>query len=132
MDLQRYKECLQAFIDGSTLSFTNVAYGDVVNINEDNFDEKEHGFLFGLDTDFFKVSIIQEQPLSIPWEFIKDYWQYAAMDKDGKVFLFDVKPNHILEDGAWKQNSLDCQYIGYILNTPTNAPWDKSLTKRPT
>lgn len=71
--------------------------------------------------------------LTIPWGLIQKTYKYAAMDKDGSVYLFDDKPE--VKSTYWSNDGKD-SYISDIfckdlLSVPDNSLWKGTLTERP-
>lgn len=75
--------------------------------------------------------------LNIQWDCLDDKFQYAAMDKDGAVWVYEERPHLIDEVGQWQVLSSNKGYF-YVLTSrfskgfnPENVVWYESLTKRP-
>ena len=66
--------------------------------------------------------------LDIPWQFIKPEFKWAAMDKNGEIYLYLEKPE--CKDGYFY--SINYMSLGDILNIDTTGvDWKTSLTQRP-
>lgn len=71
-------------------------------------------------------------PLGIPWDFINSDWNYAAMDANGEVVLYEQEPHISGEDNYWTTPLVsDWEKIVSILTiNTTGIYWKDSLTKR--
>lgn len=68
----------------------------------------------------------------IPWEVIDSEWNWAAMDNDGCICLYDNKPKRLSENWAYAGTEDDYFYVqGYFKLDITGVNWYTSLTKRP-
>lgn len=68
----------------------------------------------------------------IPWEVIDRKWNWAAMDMDGCICLYDNKPRRLSENWAYAGTEDDYFYVqGYFKLDMTGVEWTTSLTKRP-
>lgn len=68
--------------------------------------------------------------LIIPWEHIKPKFRWAAMDQDGEIFIYELKP-HIGEI-SWSWEGGELTNIHKALNIDTSGiDWRESLTQRP-
>jgi len=73
----------------------------------------------------------QNYSLDIPWEWLEDKWQYAAMDEDGEIYFFTEHPNMCTD--YWT-----CPATGAItrrgclkIKKPDRKHWKQTLAKRP-
>lgn len=73
---------------------------------------------------------IPQKQLVIPWEHIKPKYKWAAMDKDGELFVFVCSPKQ--ENTLWwDQLEGGCESIN-VLNIDTDGvDWKQSLIERP-
>lgn len=68
---------------------------------------------------------------SIPWEVIDRKWNWAAMDSDGCICLYDNKPRRLSENQAYAGTEDDYFYVqGYFKLNIAGAEWNTSLIKR--
>lgn len=68
----------------------------------------------------------------IPWEVIDRKWNWAAMDDDGCICLYDNKPRRLSENWTYAGTEDDYFYVqGYFKLDTTGVDWTTSLTKRP-
>lgn len=73
----------------------------------------------------------EDYTLDIPWEMIDERWKWAAMDNDGRVYLYIEEPH----TGSG-QFGVDvwpvAEYASFLkISLPDTKHWDKTLTKRP-
>ena len=73
----------------------------------------------------------EDHTLDIPWEVVDEKWKWAAMDDDGRVYLYTGEPHpdsgQFVED-TW-QEVAGTSFLKIRL--PDTKHWDKTLTKRP-
>ena len=68
--------------------------------------------------------------LVIPWEHIKPEYKWAAMDADGEVYAFDLRPSD--DADQWVPTGDKAIMINGVLNINTaGIDWRESLTARP-
>lgn len=72
----------------------------------------------------------EDYTLDIPWELIQKKWKWAAMDKNGEVFLFECEPTTGSSSNIWVSGWEAAEFFLEI-STPDTKHWDKTLTKRP-
>ena len=72
----------------------------------------------------------EDHTLDIPWEVIEEKWKWAAMDKNGKVFLAKCEPIIGSHYPVWVTEEDVAESFLKII-TPDAKHWDKTLTKRP-
>lgn len=76
---------------------------------------------------------IVEPKLSIPWTFIDDKYQWAAMDEDRQVKLFIFEPaisrNSI--GGYWRTSTGDFYFLPRPFKQPKGIDWRHSKIQRP-
>lgn len=68
-------------------------------------------------------------PLEIPWELIPSHFKFAAMGKNGRIYLYQKEPQFM--DGCWACGGSNLQPLPLLNLNPRNVPWDQSLTARP-
>lgn len=70
--------------------------------------------------------------LDIPWEVIRSKYNYAAMDEDGSIYVYEKPPVVLDGDDCWGNTDdyNDAQYIGMLKIPIPTVPWDKSLVSR--
>lgn len=80
-----------------------------------------------IDEDYRKL--VEKTPLELPWQFIKKEFNYAAMDEDGEIYVYEDIP--AIKDGCW--DHITSRLISYaVLDIKTEGiNWELSLTKRP-
>ena len=69
--------------------------------------------------------------LNIPWENIKEDFNFAAMDKDGIVWIYEDYPKIISLHKRWDYSTGDCERVSYIKIDTDGVSWKESLTERP-
>lgn len=68
--------------------------------------------------------------LVIPWEVIKPEYRWAAMDADGEVYAFDIRPSD--DADQWVPTGDNAIMINGVINIDTTGiDWRESLTARP-
>lgn len=66
----------------------------------------------------------------IPWDCIADEWQWSARDRDGRTFVYHVKPQISSVDTAW--HGLDGVAASHVLKIEVSERnWKDTLQKRP-
>lgn len=69
-------------------------------------------------------------PIDLPWEWIDDRYQWAAMDEDGYLWLYTAEPQ--ISAKRWCFEYGGYHYLNDILKIDTTGiDWRTSLTKRP-
>ncbi|HEY7867059.1 MAG TPA: hypothetical protein VIC51_13790, partial [Psychromonas sp.] len=71
----------------------------------------------------------ETKKLNIPWEFIKEEFICAAMDKNGSVYLYEREPSVASYDWYY---AAQCKSVTDSLKIDTtDIYWKESLTFRP-
>lgn len=66
---------------------------------------------------------------SIDWSHVSDYFQYLAMDEDGRCWLWVSKPVPSQEE--WNELGAPTKAENFASFTPGTCNWCDSLVKRP-
>lgn len=93
------------------------------------------------DSDF-RIKLEPVEPAyflpEIPWDVIEDKYKWFAFDGDEyddqyHGYLYTTKPEAILDEtgGYWEDDQGDLARVEGLKFNKGNAPWDKSLVKRP-
>jgi hypothetical protein len=64
------------------------------------------------------------------WAMIDKKWNYAAMDRDGRVFFYNIKPHIDMVFKSWGNDSAHTVGCALAINIE-GINWKQSLTKRP-
>lgn len=109
--------------------------GEIVEARIRGFAEyygEKAGVWFCCDGEYLRLSgIYRTKPrfLSIPWESINPRYNFAAIDRDGDLWLYTEKPDCF--ERAW-ESSDGMSDAAIILNIDTTGiDWRDSLTERP-
>ena len=71
----------------------------------------------------------RSQPLDVKWERVPDKFNWAAKDRNGRIFLYTTKPK--VYDNQWRTNDGSCERLDREwLNSETNVYWENSRTQR--
>lgn len=66
--------------------------------------------------------------LKIDWNKAPEWAKYAAMDRDGEIWLFEEKPLVNEDFGVWEDSDGDFAFMGFFEG---GIPyWDQTLTER--
>ena len=69
--------------------------------------------------------------LNIPWDSFHGRWKYAAMDKDGSVFIYENKPKR--RSQLWNAGLREHYLSGDVYDfSSVTVDWKDSLVERPT
>ena len=70
----------------------------------------------------------KDYSLDIPWELIEGEWKWAAMDENGRVYIYTEKPK--LTSDMWVFSEGDYSKYPLKISTPDTKYWRSTLTKR--
>lgn len=73
----------------------------------------------------------RDYSLDILWELIEDEWKWAAMDGNGRVFIYTEKPKSKPTPGRWVSSGGDYSRYPLKISKPDVKYWAKTLTERP-
>lgn len=95
--------------------------------------DKDYGWetIFGEPSWDFARSHYRIKPrkkLDIPWNLIKPEYKWAAMDRDGWIHVYAVRPETQEE---WWISKYDSINIGALAIDTDGVQWQDSLTQRP-
>lgn len=82
-------------------------------------------------TFIYRTTSKPKKQLIIPWEYIKPEYKWAAMDKDGIIWIYGEEP--LCFEDHWSCTGHECQQNslqGINIDT-TDIDWKESLVKRP-
>ena len=73
------------------------------------------------------------QDMAIPWDAIKEEFQWAAADHDGVIVVYTEEPKSTLKHGFWCHPhalsfTIEDKFAGV---SRSNKPWDQTLQQRP-
>lgn len=74
---------------------------------------------------------IKPEELQIPWDIIKPEYKWAAMNKDGRVWIYTSKPSHPRTPEAWSLGPGELAVMNHIIFPDYTGHWTESLTERP-
>lgn len=88
-------EVMQAYLDGKTVQiFYEERWHD--------WEPEENGEpVWCWGSDQWRIKPKEVVKPSINWDHVAPEYKYLAMDKDGGVYLYTSKPEHIMEFGTW-------------------------------
>lgn len=70
--------------------------------------------------------------LAIPWEHIKPEYRWAAMDRDGEVYIYDAQPTICKIEFFWGDNGSNYRAVDFLSSIDIEGiDWRDSLVERP-
>lgn len=86
--------------------------------------------------DFLNLfSVLRTKPvkrLAIPWEHIKPEYRWAAMDRDGEVYIYDAQPTICKIEFFWGDNGSNYRAVDFLSSIDIEGiDWRDSLVERP-
>lgn len=117
---------MQHYLDGGDIEVGY--YIGSRNTLRENFRDVKDEPIWDWGSSYYRIKKIPSG--DIPWNAISEKWKYAAVDKDGKWYLYVEKPNLGV---AWWAVGLvgGTTVVSHILDLPVVEDWKKSLCKRP-
>lgn len=121
---------MQAFVDD-----VDIQHGDRFD-SEDDWSDTNFPVWNWAQYDYrIKKSSPDSTPLNIPWDWIDRAYNYAAMDRDGSVWLFTHTVVH--SESQWYSQAGDYELESFEFDTISedvvkqDVNWKTSLTERP-
>ena len=114
--LGKHLEVFKAFVDGDEIEYLSSCY---------EWETASMPTFHRLGE--YRVKPPVPQTLDIPWKLIVEKWNYVAMDRDSRVFLYSTKP--FLDKPYW----IGTGFTGYplVIDTSHVTDWKLTLTERP-
>lgn len=70
-----------------------------------------------------------KEQLQLPWEVFHPKWKWAAQDWDGRVYVFEEKPE--CGNDVWSTGFGYLAQVDVLVIISYNGDWKDSLTERP-
>lgn len=119
LDIETKLALHRAFYDGKVIE---------TSYNGGEFEVWPHPWFYNHIT--YRLQPEPMRDISLPWSALDARWQWAARDKNGRVWVYDERP--ATGTAHWKSGCPCIEVTGLLVAIdPGNKPWNESLIRRP-